>query len=79
MENQEKKVKRFREKSLEAIESPESLNDYIRVTTPPVWLVLAAMLILLAGILVWSVFGTVEKHNKEGVAEEVHPIVYVLN
>ena len=69
----------FREKSIEQVTSPESLNDYIRVTTPPVWLVLAAMLILLAGILVWSVFGTVEKHNKEGVAEEVHPIVYVLN
>ena len=69
----------FREKSIEQVTSPESLNDYIRVTTPPVWLVLAAMLILLAGILIWCVFGTVETHNKEGVAEKIHPIVYVLN
>ena len=28
------KVKLFREKSLEAVESPESLNDYLRVTSP---------------------------------------------
>ena len=35
----------FREKSLEAIESPESLNDYLRVTSPQVWLVLAAVML----------------------------------
>ena len=75
----EQKNSIFREKSIEQASSPESLNDYIRVTTPPVWLVLAALLILLTGILIWSVFGTVERHNNEGVTEEVHPITYVLN
>ena len=51
------KVKLFREKSLEAVESPESLNDYLRVTSPGVWLVLAAVIALLVGAILWGVFG----------------------
>ena len=43
MEDQQKS-KLFREKSLKAIESPEALNDYLRVTSPGVWLVLAAVI-----------------------------------
>ena len=50
----------FREKSLEAIESPESLNDYLRVTSPGVWIVLAAIIALLVGLILWSVFGRIE-------------------
>ena len=30
----------FRKKSLERISSPEQLNEYVRVSTPSVWLVL---------------------------------------
>ena len=69
----------FREKSIERVSSPEELNDYIRVTSPSVWLVLAALIILLAGMLAWSVLGTVGAHNADGGVEEVHPIVYVTN
>ena len=47
----------FRKKSLERISSPEQLNDYIRVSTPSVWMVLLAVVILLAGVCVWGVFG----------------------
>lgn len=47
----------FRKSSLERVSSPEQLNDYIRVTNPGVWLVLAAVVILLAGACVWGVFG----------------------
>ncbi|MBR2274576.1 MAG: hypothetical protein IJ873_00715, partial [Lachnospiraceae bacterium] len=64
----------FREKSMERVASPEQLNDYIRVTSPSVWIILLAMLVLLAGILVWSVFGRVEIHNPEGGEEAVAPI-----
>ena len=56
---EEKKVQLFREKSLETIESPESLNDYLRVTSPGVWLVLAAVIALLRGGIVWSIFGRI--------------------
>ena len=41
----------FRKKSMDRVSSPEQLNDYIRVTSPGLWLVLAAVVILLAGML----------------------------
>ncbi len=69
----------FREKSLKKVSSPESLNDYIRVTTPSVWIVLPALVGLLAGMLVWSIFGSVAVHAEDGTVSEVHPIVYVTN
>ena len=69
----------FRQKSMERVSSPEALNDYIRVTTPSVWLVLLAIVILLVGMLAWSALGTVEKHAPDGGVEEVHPISYVIN
>ena len=69
----------FREKSLDRVSSPEKLNDYIRVTTPSVWLVLAAVIILLAGMFAWSIFGTVDAHTEDGRVETVHPITYVTN
>ena len=50
----------FRQKSLERISSPEQLNDYIRVSTPSVWMLLTAIMVLLAGICVWGVFGHME-------------------
>ena len=50
----------FRKKSLDKINSPEVLNDYIRAANPGVWLLLAAMIILLVGCCIWGVFGYVE-------------------
>ena len=47
----------FRKKSLERISSPEQLNAYIRVSTPSVWMLLAAIVILLVDVCVWGVFG----------------------
>ena len=42
----------FRKKNIDRISSPEALNDYLRVTTPMVWLILAAVILLLVGFLV---------------------------
>ncbi len=50
----------FREKSIKRVSSPEQLGDYIRVSNPSVWMVLAAIIILLAGVCVWGVFGRLE-------------------
>lgn len=69
----------FRKKSLDQINSPEQLDDYIRVTTPSVWIVLLALVVLLVGILAWSIFGSIEVHDDNGNVEEVHPITYVTN
>ncbi len=67
----------FRKKSLERVTSPEQLNDYIRVTTPSVWIILAATLILIIGTLVWAVFGKILVNTDSGV-KEVAPISYVI-
>ena len=69
----------FRQKSLDRVSSPEQLNDYIRVTTPSVWLVLAAIILLLVGMLAWSVFGTVQATATDGSRSEIHPITLVTN
>ena len=69
----------FRKKSLERVGAPEELNDYIRVTGLPVWIVLIAMIIMLVGMLVWGIFGTVEDENSDGSSQIVHPITYVTN
>ena len=47
----------FRKKSLDRISSPEQLNAYIRVSTPSVWMLLAAIVVLLVGVCAWGVFG----------------------
>ena len=44
----------FRKKSLDRIASPESLGDYLRVTNPAVWMILAAVILLIVGMLIWS-------------------------
>lgn len=56
----------FRKKSIERISSPEELNNYLRVTNPSVWTVLIAIIIVLAGMVVWSTVGTLET-RAEGV------------
>lgn len=69
----------FRQKSIDRVSSPEQLNDYIRVTTPSVWLVLIAIILLLVGMVAWSVLGTVEAHAADGSKSEIHPITLVTN
>ena len=49
----------FREKNLEAMNTPETLNDYLRVTSPGVWLVLAAVIAVLIGAILWGIFGQI--------------------
>ena len=67
----------FRKKSLDRVTSPEQLNDYIKVTTPSVWLILIATLILIVGVVGWAVFGRIQVKTETGV-KEVAPISYVI-
>lgn len=50
----------FREKSLKRIQTPDRLNDTIKVVNPGVWLLLVTMILLLAGALCWAVLGTMD-------------------
>ena len=52
----------FRKKSVDRVSSPEQLNEYIRVANPGVWMVLAAIVILLAGVVVWGCIGHLDTH-----------------
>ena len=42
------------------ITSPDQLNDHLRVTRPSVWIVLAAVILLLVGLFVWANIGDLE-------------------
>ncbi len=44
----------FRQKSLERISSPEQLHDYMRVTSPRLWMILGAIVALLVGFVVYA-------------------------
>ena len=50
----------FRKKAMERISSPEDLTSYLKVTSPGMWMILAAAASLLIGLLVWSAVGTLE-------------------
>jgi hypothetical protein len=50
----------FREKSLEQFSSPEQLNDYIRVASPSIFLLLGAVIVFLIGVVIWSLTGTIQ-------------------
>ncbi len=68
----------FREKSLQRVSSPEQLNDYIRVTSPGIWLTLSAAIVLLVGFLVWGVVGTLEtKLSAVAVSENGKTVCYI--
>ena len=56
----EEKKNIFREKAITRVTSPEQLNEYIRVATPGIWFILIAILLALAGMFVWFVFGKVD-------------------
>ncbi len=49
----------FNKKAAEKLRSPDDLDKYVRVTNPSVWLILAACIALLAGLLAWGIFGSV--------------------
>ena len=50
----------YRQKSIDRVSSPDQLQDYMCVTNPSIWMVLAAVIVLLAGILIASITGTLE-------------------
>ena len=60
----------FRAKNIERIESPESMNDYLQVTSPGIWIVLAAVIVFLTGACLWGIFGRIESTTKAAVISD---------
>lgn len=48
----------FRKKSLERISSPDQLDDYLKVSSPSVWVVLAALILALIAAGAWCFLGS---------------------
>ena len=72
----------FRKKSLDHISSPEEIDDYIQVTKPGMWLVLAAIVLMLTAVIIWGIAGEIEVNvivNGEVVTETVAPISFFAN
>ena len=69
----------FREKPMEQLSTPEQLTSYLRVTGFGIWVVLAGIIVLLAGLLVWGIFGRiVTRVNAPAKAEDGMVYCYVL-
>ncbi len=45
---------------MERLSSPEELHDYMRVTSPRLWMILGAIVVLLAGFIVYASTATME-------------------
>ena len=58
----------FRQKNIDKINSPESLNDYVKVTNPSVWIILVGVLLIIVGALVFGTIGKVDT-NVNAAAE----------
>ena len=70
----------FRKESLKKVSSPEELNDYIKVTSPGVWLAIAAAAALLIAALVWGIFGSLESSvTVSGIAKDGTVQCYVTD
>ena len=69
-ETTEKKTSLFREKNLERLEPPAQLHDYLRVTSPGVWLVLATIIVLLVGVCIWGFLGRIEATTPAAVVTD---------
>ena len=45
---------------MDKVLSPEQLQDYVKVANPGLWMVISAIVILLAGVVAWGCFGKID-------------------
>jgi len=56
----EREERIYNKEALDQIRSPEQMNGYLKVTTPRVWIILAAVIFLIAGLFAWACVGRLE-------------------
>ena len=70
----------FRKKSLERVNSPEQLDAYLKVTSPSVWMVLAMIIVILVGVVIWGYYGKLETKVDAGCeVEETGTVTCYVN
>jgi hypothetical protein len=57
----EEKKTIFRQESIDRMQSPEKIDEYIRVSTPRAWILAAALALIVVGVLVWGFVGSIPK------------------
>ena len=50
----------FNKSNMDKISSPEQLHDYVKVANPGIWMAISAIVILLAGVVVWGFIGKID-------------------
>ena len=50
----------FNKSKLDKVSSPEQLQDYVMVANPGLWMVISAIVILLAGVIMWGFIGKID-------------------
>ena len=64
----------FRQKSMERISSPEELHDYMKVTSPRLWMILTAIAVLLVGFIVYASTTRIENTLPVHITIEADPV-----
>lgn len=68
----------FRKSSIDRVNSPEQLNDYIRVSNPSIWIILMAVILLLSAVIVWGVFGSLPTTvTTSGMAKDGKVVIFL--
>ena len=58
------------DKKLKKVNSPDQLNQYIRLSNPGVWILLLAIVVLLVGVCIWGYFGKIDTKIKTVVISD---------
>ena len=63
---------------MDRISSPEQLHDYVRVANPGIWMVISAIVIFLAGVVVWGFIGKIDTTMKTAiVTDHGNAVIYI--
>ena len=66
------------EKKLKKVDSPEQLNQYIRLSNPGVWILLIAIVVLLIGVCAWGFFGKIDtKITTVAISGDYNSYIYI--
>lgn len=52
----------FRKESLDSLDHPGQISEYVKVTTPPLYIMQVAMSVCCIVVVLWVAFGTVTEH-----------------
>lgn len=68
----------FKKSTIDKVSSPEQLHDYVRVAKPGLWMVISAIVILLAGVVVWGFIGKIDTTMSTAiVSDSGNAVIYI--